>query len=1118
MVSEGTAMSYESRRIFVSFFAALVLMTLATGLAAVAGETKLAVCPVSLSNPDGQELEIERYDLRAAVHGPLALVEMEMVFRNPLDRQMEGRFLYLLPPNATVSRFAKEVEGTLMEGEVVETQRARAIYREILHSMRDPALLEQDQGNRFSAKVFPIPAKGTARLVLSYTQLLPLVNGERTMTVPLAGMQKIGAFKFTGFVQYFSGESLGEEVNQLVAEKQEGGMMLKLAKNAQDWTPDQDLVLTFKPALAAPRQHILRAGNYQMVCYRPELPPAPAAEVRDWVFYFDTSASGADVEQRKLKTVQKLLDGIRHELAKFRSFSFDLEVSPLFDMGEYRMGNISDGFHVDNVALKLRKLHALGATDLGKALKHIGETARATEKPARFVLVSDGIATWGKREVAELLAELGDWPAKHVLHALVIGSKQDEKVLSALTAKANGRVVLLPLTDKWAEHAQHALSELTAPAGYSFQFYDEGANWIYPQDFRDVRPGGELIVFSEIKENQKPKPGVVYPKGLGKVDVALDAIPGQAPQFAALLQREAAAAQLKALEAREREEKDAAKVAESRKQRLALSVKHRVLCPPLTSLLVLETERDYERFQIDRNSLSDIMAVTANGIELKQRKAEDLALRPVPVATRKTGEKGKSRQEDAKKITEAKAESAKQAQSLTGKEDDFEGKDLEMAVDKLAAFKDEANTDMNVEGESLESALGNGRRLIMMQHGGSRAVQDGQAGGTGGGGGNPFAGTPAEAPAPTGQPAAAAPEDRTREAERRQQNLASAGSARDVAARADAPNELARMDGGPSRLPLPAWTKHAGHKPAEDEFAVLRAKVDAQPKDRSLRNAYAFALAQAENWDALQAQCFDWLPFDPENPQIFEYLGKSAAGLEDAKTALRALSSLAEVAPNDAALLGRAGWVLLSVKQYEMAAALFHQALKQRQDDPNLYRGLALTVWQAGKLDDAIKVYEDALKIDFNSRYGDVKRVLKEELFYVNLAMKPGRAEIPDALRITLAWETDANDVDLHVVDPNGEECFYSHPRNASGLELYSDQTQGLGPEVIRCQKALKGTYHIGVKYFSAGPMGVSRGVVVIFQPKHGVDLQPTIVPFCLIPDADRGQDMRHLAVSTFSE
>src|SRR6185295_10051151 len=154
-------------------------------------------CPISLTNPDGQALTLVKYDLRAAVHGALSLVEMEMTFRNPENRQMEGRFTYTLPPGSTISRFAKEVNGKLMEGEVVERLRAQAIYTEILHTMRDPALLETDQGNRFSARVFPVPANGTVRLLLAFSKPLPMKDGARKLTIPLAGLPMISEFNFT---------------------------------------------------------------------------------------------------------------------------------------------------------------------------------------------------------------------------------------------------------------------------------------------------------------------------------------------------------------------------------------------------------------------------------------------------------------------------------------------------------------------------------------------------------------------------------------------------------------------------------------------------------------------------------------------------------------------------------------------------------------------------------------------------------------------------------------------------------------------------------------------------------------------------------------------------------
>src|SRR5688500_9617525 len=120
-----------------------------------------APAPISFSDPDGQELILEDLSARAAIHGMLSLTELEFRFRNPQNRRIEGRFTCTLPANAAISRFVKEVNGQMMEGEVVDRLRANQVYESYLHQMRDPALLEQDQGNRFSARIFPIEANTT---------------------------------------------------------------------------------------------------------------------------------------------------------------------------------------------------------------------------------------------------------------------------------------------------------------------------------------------------------------------------------------------------------------------------------------------------------------------------------------------------------------------------------------------------------------------------------------------------------------------------------------------------------------------------------------------------------------------------------------------------------------------------------------------------------------------------------------------------------------------------------------------------------------------------------------------------------------------------------------------
>src|SRR5437588_11351219 len=51
-----------------------------------------AVAPISLADSDGQELTVEDLSVRTAVHGMLSLTEIEIRFRNPKSRRIEGRF------------------------------------------------------------------------------------------------------------------------------------------------------------------------------------------------------------------------------------------------------------------------------------------------------------------------------------------------------------------------------------------------------------------------------------------------------------------------------------------------------------------------------------------------------------------------------------------------------------------------------------------------------------------------------------------------------------------------------------------------------------------------------------------------------------------------------------------------------------------------------------------------------------------------------------------------------------------------------------------------------------------------------------------------------------------
>jgi hypothetical protein len=76
--------------------------------------------------------------------------------------------------------------------------------------------------------------------------------------------------------------------------------------------------------------------------------------------------------------------------------------------------------------------------------------------------------------------------------------------------------------------------------------------------------------------------------------------------------------------------------------------------------------------------------------------------------------------------------------------------------------------------------------------------------------------------------------------------------------------------------------------------------------------------------------------------------------------------------------------------------------------------------------------------------------------------------------QFTLLWDSEA-DLDLHVIEPGGQEIYWESPRGRFGGELDIDNTQGFGPENIYWLREREGT---GGKVKGPGPPGVYKWFV----------------------------------------
>lgn len=73
------------------------------------------------------------------------------------------------------------------------------------------------------------------------------------------------------------------------------------------------------------------------------------------------------------------------------------------------------------------------------------------------------------------------------------------------------------------------------------------------------------------------------------------------------------------------------------------------------------------------------------------------------------------------------------------------------------------------------------------------------------------------------------------------------------------------------------------------------------------------------------------------------------------------------------------------------------------------------------------------------------------------------------SLRVVLNWDSPGTDLDLHIVNPSGQHCFYANRVIDGGGALDVDVTTGYGPEIFAATSPQRGTWHVYVNYFGGG-------------------------------------------------
>ena len=142
-------------------------------------------------------------DVNASVSGHLVRVDVKQSYGNPYDSAIEAVYTFPLSHRSAVDRMTMRIESNgevrIVEGEVLERERARQIYESARDSGYVASLLEQERPNIFTQSVANIEPGALITISISYVEVLEEENGEYELVFPtvvgpryIPGYPKVG--------------------------------------------------------------------------------------------------------------------------------------------------------------------------------------------------------------------------------------------------------------------------------------------------------------------------------------------------------------------------------------------------------------------------------------------------------------------------------------------------------------------------------------------------------------------------------------------------------------------------------------------------------------------------------------------------------------------------------------------------------------------------------------------------------------------------------------------------------------------------------------------------------------------------------------------------------------
>ena len=452
-----------------------------------------------------QPMEVRSHKAVIDINRNVAKVSIEAVFHNPNSFRVEGTYLFPIGRKAVVSSFTMTVDGKTLEAELLEADKARQIYEDIVRRMKDPALLEYLDQGLLKARVFPIEPNKDVKVTLAYEEPVTREGLLSRFTYPLLSVKPDagGAVKKLTVevnVRTASGtKSLFCPGFETAVKKREGNVA-SLSFEASDYTPDKDFQIIFSESAKKIGVDFLaykrgEEGYFMMVIAPDSELQKTEIAAKDVTFVLDTSGSmmGSKIDQAK-QALLFCIDSLNKD-DNFNLITFSTDVVP-FSKEPIR----ATSGNREKAREFISSVKAMGGTAIDDAL---AAALTAKTDPARvsmIVFLTDGLPTVGEVDPEKILSRIEGKKGQRIF-TFGVGYDVNARLLDGTAAKSGGyssyvrpgENLELALSSFYEKIAFPVMTELKLETG------DVELREMNPRTLPDLFRGAQLVVTGRCK-------------------------------------------------------------------------------------------------------------------------------------------------------------------------------------------------------------------------------------------------------------------------------------------------------------------------------------------------------------------------------------------------------------------------------------------------------------------------------------------------------------------------------------------------------------------------------------------------------------------------------------------